>query len=61
MKKRIALLLAALMIASLISVPVMAAEANLAGTWYAQSMEMDGTADMLSALYMLWVQEYTGR
>jgi len=44
MKKRIALLLAALMIASLISVPVMAAEANLAGTWYAQSMEMDGTA-----------------
>ena len=26
-----------------------------------QGQEMDGTADMLSALYMLWVQEYTGR
>lgn len=55
MKKRIVLLLAAMMVSALISVPVMAEEADLAGTWYALSMEQDGMqmdASVLAAMGM---------
>ena len=43
MKRKIAICIAAIMAAALIYVPVMADGEDLAGTWYAQSMEQDGS------------------
>lgn len=55
MKKRMAIMLAALMVSALISMPVMAEEADMAGTWYVQSMEMDGTQMDASVLALMGI------
>jgi len=56
MKKLISLLLAVILVSALISVPVMAAQEDLAGTWYAHSIESDGTmmeGSLLASLGMV--------